>query len=286
LFGIGIKYKKIKGVFIMYIPPNKKYDFITEEKICQEYINGKTSRELAIAYGYKSKKSILDMLRRHKIMPRNRQNEQRKNTGYANFSLERIDSFEKAYFIGLIVTDGYVIQGTDRKHSSLVGISLTDKDAIDSICELTGANFYQVNKRDKMTKFAYRVNLNGQRFVNQVARLGIYPRKTYNLGKINFNDDELAYIGYFIRGVIDGDGWIRKDGKEFFISSASKTFIEFLTNLMNNVGFDVSYKFVENEYKGYYLIRSAKKENIDLLKKLVYDKPYAMKSKYNRLYNL
>lgn len=267
------------------IPHNKKFDEKTELEICKKYQEGKSTTELAIEYGYKGRKSISDILKRYNIPRRNRQEEQRKNTLYSNFSFEKLDSKEKAYFLGLLITDGYIINN-DETHLYIVGISLTDIDAINSISGLTNASIYKVPIRDKMTKNAYRINLHGKRYVEQLNRFGVYPRKTYSMSEIHLNEDEKQYLPYVIRGIIDGDGWIRKDGQEFFISTASESFAKYLVKEMGNLGFDVSYKFCKNEFNGYYLIRSGKTENIKLLKELIYDIPYGMQSKYNKLHNL
>jgi hypothetical protein len=266
-------------------PHNKKFDEKTELEICKKYLDGKTTTALASEYGFKGRKSISDILKRHNIPRRNRQEEQRKNTTYANFSFEIIDSKEKAYFLGLLMTDGYIINN-EKIHSYIVGISLTDIDAIKLISEITNAPIYTVPIRDKMTMNAYRVNLYGKRYVEQLNRFGIHTRKTYDLSNINLTDEEKSFLPYIIRGIIDGDGWIRNDGKEFFISSASESFVKYLTKEMIDLGFDVSYKFCKNDYNGYFLIRSAKKNNIKLLKELIYDVPFGMQAKYNKLHNL
>ena len=266
-------------------PHNKKFDEKIELEICKKYLDGETTTALASEYGFKGRKSISDILKRHNVPRRNRQAEQRKNASYANFSFEIIDSKEKAYFLGLLMTDGYVINN-EKIHSYIVGISLTDIDAIKLISEITNAPIYTVPIRDKMTMNAYRVNLYGKRYVEQLNRLGIHARKTYDLSNINLTDEEKLFLPYIIRGIIDGDGWIKSDGKEFFISSASESFVKYLTKEMIGLGFDVSYKFCKNDYNGYFLIRSAKKNNIKLLKELIYDVPFGMQAKYNKLHNL
>lgn len=251
-----------------------------ENEICKRYLNGETSYSLAKEFGFKGHKSITDIIKAHGISTRNTQEEQQKHTGYANFSIANIDSPEKAYFLGLILTDGYVLE-----KYKVLGISLTDKDAIDAICSLTGASYYEVPIRDKMTKPAYRVHLHGERFLKEISRFGVKPKKTYTLSDINLKDNEIQFFPYVLRGIIDGDGWISKDGKEFFISTASENFAKFLVGEMNKLGFSVSYSFKSNEYSGYYLIRSAKSQNINLLKNIVYDKPYGMMYKYNRIHS-
>ena len=46
---------------------------------------------------------------------------------------------------------------------------------------------------------------------------------------------------------------------------------------------NIKIRFVENEYNGIYLIRSARRVNIELLKSKVYNKSFGMERKYKLL---
>lgn len=87
--------------------------------------------------------------------------------------------------------------------------------------------------------------------------------------------------------MLDGDGWIRKDGKEFFFCSASKEMAEwFCTELINLGMINITYKFSPNDYNGVYYVRTAIKSNIAILKTKIYNTSYGMSRKYNKLHQI
>ena len=85
-----------------------------------------------------------------------------------------------------------------------------------------------------------------------------------------------------IRGIIDGDGWIRKDGKEFFICSMSKDFIVWCKKVLEN-----HFKFISLNMKqsedGMWNLRTSDERNIMLLFVHVYYSDFGMKRKRERL---
>lgn len=101
---------------------------------------------------------------------------------------------------------------------------------------------------------------------------------------LNLRESELKYKHYIIRGFIDGDGWIRKDGKEFFVCGASFDFMIFLKEYFEEIGM-INIKII-NQGDNFYLIRSAIQSNVLLLKKCVYNNGESMglQRKRNRLF--
>ena len=76
----------------------------------------------------------------------------------------------------------------------------------------------------------------------------------------NYDIDKAYYLNK-PRGFIWGSTLIKRDGKAY------SDWI----------------RFVENEYNGIYLIRSARRVNIELLKSKVYNKSFGMERKYKLL---
>ena len=248
----------------------------TEYKMARMYKQGLTANEIAKRFGYKTRNSVLKKLDKLNIKRRDWNEVQKNNKTYINFSMERLDSEYKAYFLGLLLTDGYI----DKKRG-FIGLELTDKDAIIFLSKYLNAKFISIKSNHK-TK--YRIILYGNNLLSQVERLGVIENKTFDLRGPNLNEEEGKYLPYIIRGIIDGDGWIRKDGNEFFISSASREFINWCKNSLEELGFEnIKIRFVENEYNGIYLIRSARRVNIELLKSKVYNKSFGMERKYKLL---
>lgn len=251
-----------------------------EMEIIEHYKNGKSTIEIAEMYGFKSKKSILDKLNKHNIERRKSYEILQNSKSYKDFSLKNIDSPEKAYIIGLLITDGYVIE-----NRNYFGIDLTDEDAIKFIADYINIKYTIIPPKGKAVLNKYRIVVYGENYIEQLIRYGITGNKTFTTNGCKLDKNEKKYLPYIIRGVIDGDGWIRKDGNEFFISSASEAFIYWCKDVLVSLGFcNIKVKFIKNNQKGIYLIRSSLKENLELLKKEIYDKPFGMGRKYYRLH--
>ena len=87
----------------------KKLSDEQEKQLVQEYISGVPVKDLMNKYGYATKKSITDKIKKHygdnykNIIDTAKQN--RKNYSY---SFEGVINEFNAYFLGLLLTDGYV----------------------------------------------------------------------------------------------------------------------------------------------------------------------------------
>ena len=254
----------------------KKYSDEMEKQIVFEYLNGAHTKYLCEKYGFKTHKSITDKVKKYGYKVRTQREELMLNKPYGEFSMKKIDSEFKAYFLGLLITDGYVSK-------NVVGIDLTDYDCIEFLATSVGNKKWHSYKRDKTRKDRHRLTINNPSLVKEVARFGVVPNKTKTISRINLFDEEHKYLPYIVRGMIDGDGWIRKDGNEFFICTASHNMAKWIKATLENDLFmhDVKIKKADQVWQ----VRSADKYNINILKLIVYNKPFGMKRKYNLLHS-
>lgn len=261
-----------------------------EKEVVDKYKNGKSSVILSSEYGFKTSNSILQVLEKNNI-PRRTLKENTENfKKYSDFDLTVIDSNFKAYYIGLMLADGYVHKN-EKTWAHYLDLSMIDEDVMQFVGQHTGAGFKKVNIQRGNREAIYRTQVFGKEIVDQVQRYGLVPRKSLTLSGPVLLEKEKVFLPYLIRGVIDGDGWIRKDGKEFFICTASKEFAEWLLSTLKELGFiEMKIRALKNSPDGLgnliHVIRTAKSENIERLKELIYDKPYGMKRKYDRLHGL
>lgn len=246
-----------------------------EKMLVDEYMSGIPAKILMNKYGFKTKKSIQD-----KVIKYGRGNELKnrrdiKKPYYIN--LEKIDSEFNAYFIGLMMTDGYVKKGrTD------FGINLIDEDCIKFIADSTNNTYHFYNNENSGR---YRILFSSKEQINFLKRYNIVPNKTFNIKGFDFLPEEEKYIPYVIRGIIDGDGCIGKlqHGTPYFsIVSQSKDFAYWIKYLLENKLYMKDIKIYCNQ-NGLYEITSAKLDNLNILQVVVYDKPYGMKRKYKKL---
>ncbi len=113
---------------------------------------------------------------------------------------EKIDSEEKAYWLGFFAGDGAITEGNKIGLS----LSLKDKEHLQKFKEAvkwTGKDYFHSNTN------ALEVYFNSLKMVNDLAIYFITPRKTYT---VKFPKIPKLLERHFIRGVFDADGCINK----------------------------------------------------------------------------
>lgn len=257
----------------------KKLSKEQEIQLVEEYKQGTPVIELINKYGYKTKKSIMDKVK--KYYPENYEEiikeAQDNRRGYI-YSLEKLTSPFDAYLIGLLLTDGYVLSDRDG-----LGLDMTDEDVINFVSKTIGTNYKSYN--DGIHKIRYRVLITIPGISKQVERFGIIPNKSNILPTPKLLNEEKQFLPYIIRGIIDGDGCVSKTsygGAQFYICTMSKDFAIWIAEVLKNNFFmdDIAIRTSEN---GLYRIETANQYNILKLIAIVYNKPFGMNRKYNYL---
>lgn len=119
----------------------------------------------------------------------------------------KIDSREKAYWIGFIVADGYI-----NESRGFLRIKLGNKDKqhlikfinfIEGDINMLKHECHSITHND-----IWYVSLYGKSLVNDLVKLNIRQAKSTKEKVPPINSE---YYIDFIRGLIDGDGYIRKD---------------------------------------------------------------------------
>lgn len=260
----------------------QKYSKEIELKIVEEYKAGASVNSLCEKYGFKRKESILNKVKKYYPDSYTDIIEEAKinRKGY-NYKLEKISNEFDAYFVGLMLTDGYV-------SNNQVGIDLTDEDCISFLSSVIGKKYstYEPNSI-KGKKNRHRLILNDKELVNNLKRFGIVSNKTLTLQPplLLLEKEEEKFIPYIIRGIIDGDGSITNTSygaPELKISSMSKDFIDWLIYVLQNKLFLQDVGIEQNKEK-MYTIKTAHSRNIIKIICLVYDKPFGMQRKYNKI---
>lgn len=156
---------------------------------------------------------------------------------YYNKNLDRnyfqeIDSYDKAYFLGFMITDGNV-----GKNSNSVAITLSEKDSeiLEVFREKTGnENPLSVLERKGRSSKEVTFHLKSEKMKNDLAKYGVVPNKTYIVKPPPNIDDSL--MSHFIRGLIDGDGFISYKSHQIGFCGNEKmvTFVrDYLCDLLN-----------------------------------------------------
>jgi len=133
---------------------------------------------------------------------------------------------QTAYILGFTYADG-----TIYKTSLGWDIQTRDKDLLLKINETLGST-YPITKR----VHSVRLRISNQKLINGAKSKGLLPKK--KMRKILPKMPKI-YLKHFIRGYLDGDGWIviRKNKQEGDIGfvSGNKSFLKYLNSEINNV---------------------------------------------------
>ena len=272
------------------------WDDATKKDIVDRYLSGELRWWIAKSYKC-AIPTITRVLNEYGVEIRSYQSEMDRIAPYSNFSLEKIDSHLKAYFLGLLMTDGNII----HSNNFVVRLTTKDEDLARFLAERTGMYCIQEVKRGGHTLptgqicrggVYYTIAAFSKRIYNEALRFGITPNKTFTLNPIGFLEEEEKFFPYILRGIIDGDGWInkRKNGKRisFGVCNASYNFIVWCKNILEKIGMkNISLYTRRTEgYSDIYLLYSSGQENIQVLRDKVYDVPFGMSRKYNILHSM
>jgi len=257
----------------------KKLSKEQELQLVEEYRKGTPVVELMAKYGYKTKKSITDKVK--KYYPNEYENivkeAQSGRRGYT-YSLSELTSPFDAYLVGLLLTDGYVLSDRDG-----LGLDMTDEDVIAFVANTIGTKYTSYDIENKKTHYRVLITIPG--ISAEAERFGIVPRKSNIVPEPQLMEKERKFLPYIIRGIIDGDGSVAKTsygGSQFFIVTKSEVFANWIKKVLENDFFmdDISIRISS---EGLYRIETANQYNILKLIALVYNKPFGMNRKYNNL---
>lgn len=257
----------------------KKLSKEQELQLVEEYRKGTPVVELMAKYGYKTKKSITDKVK--KYYPDEYENivkeAQSGRRGYT-YSLSELTSPFDAYLVGLLLTDGYVLSDRDG-----LGLDMTDEDVIAFVANTIGTKYTSYDIENKKTHYRVLITIPG--ISAEAKRFGIVPRKSNVVPEPQLVEKERKFLPYIIRGIIDGDGSVTKTsygGSQFFIVTKSEVFANWIKKVLENDFFmdDISIRISS---EGLYRIETANQYNILKLIALVYNKPFGMNRKYNNL---
>jgi hypothetical protein len=117
---------------------------------------------------------------------------------------DEIDTEEKAYFLGLMISDGNVFNDeTGRQASISITLDSNDKYILEAFQSALGANTSVAHDGRGCSQIAVRSN----KMAETLAGYGVVPRKSHiTYLPLNIPKDKFSHL---IRGIFDGDGSIQ-----------------------------------------------------------------------------
>lgn len=189
----------------------KKADNNVITQIENDYKNGKSLRQIEKDYGI-SRQSVSKYLE-EKGIKTTKGNHYR--IYYHDFKyFKDIDTEEKAYWLGFMFADGYILNNNKFYGEDCFGITLHSKDVV-----MLEKFKYCIQSTNPIADVSYnnrslrRILMSSQETVNDLISHGCVKQKSLILKPPIGVPDEL--IHHFIRGFFDGDGSIFYDKSEF-----------------------------------------------------------------------
>ena len=183
---------------------------------------------------------------------------------------QEINEEAKAYFLGLLISDGNVFKdNTGRQASISITLDLKDEYMLEKFKEVLQANTSVWYDGRGCGQIAVRSNI----MAEDLAKYGVVPRKSYNTYLPLISKEMMPHL---IRGIFDGDGSIMakpnpsNDGHNRFLHSISfcgtHQLMEDISNyILENLGI----KTAVYDYKDRNL-SELKIQNIDNIAKFGY----------------
>ncbi len=133
---------------------------------------------------------------------------------------------QMAYILGFTYADGNI-----HRTSLSWDVQLKDKNILEKINKTLKSNYPISLQRNT----SFRLRINNQLLIISAIKLGLFPKKAIRncLPQI-----PSSYLRHFIRGFIDGDGWLtlRKNRNEFDIGfcGGNQTFIKKINTIISD----------------------------------------------------
>ena len=181
-----------------------------------------------------------------------------------------INSEETAYWLGFLYADGNI-----RKNRNEVSLTLQEKDLV------TLQNFHKFCKnnnnilRHSLCKngkmyVSYTSSFSSQSIKNNLINLGCVPVKSMTLTFPTKEQVPNQFLNHFIRGYIDGDGYIQYDLSKSRYRIIILGTYNFLSGLLDRTGWTVGSKIYQSKNEKIFRLELSQKQLVKDRLELIY----------------
>ena len=263
-----------------------RHSTIKDEDIIAMYKGNVPFKEMMSVSGL-SDRAIRNVMYKHGIPMNRAQSSGQPRKNNVNEDFFTIWSHEMAWVLGILVTDGHIVK---ENHS--ICFSQKDERILRIIAKYMAAD-YVLTPFGK-TKKTPTLIIHSKKIKQDLELLGITPCKSLT---VPFPKVPEEYLSSFVRGVIDGDGWVQKNGYVMNVTSASELFSKGLLEVFIswNLIAEITVEFTKLNrsvyrvwVKGKYEIpklaeiiyKNAKENTITLKRERMTQRLYEMKQQY------
>lgn len=264
-----------------FSPPNKILTDIDEALMVGLYLQGKSAKDIIKFLNNKVKttKTVYDILRKYNIKTRSKY----ENTKINHNAFKEINTEASAYFLGLMVADGWVQSKTNS-----LGIDLKEDDEY-ILHEFK--NFLQTDRNVMRRKSGthqhiLRMCIDSPIIKADLAKYGVVPNKSF-ISKLPDISNEM--MPYFLRGLLDGDGCVHKtpNGKVHIIFYATERLCSEIQDFLCETLNITKNKIISQE--SIYSVRWANQTEANKLARYLYPNPstkYKLERKFLTLQDI
>lgn len=210
-----------------------------EYKAVNEYINTDiTFTDIKNKYGYKQETF------QKKLKVLGYKSERKYKLNYNRDKFKEIKTEEDAYILGFILADGYI---NERVNMLRIKLQEKDLDILEKICDYfeMDYSFIKYEFHNITGNKQYYLSIYDKEIIDRLKSYGLYQHKSFK--EVPYYNIDKSLVRHYIRGIWDGDGYIRKDLKSIGVCGSKET-LDFINNtLLNNLEliFSSSFKGVK-----------------------------------------
>lgn len=220
-----------------------------ELQMLREYFSTNISKNaLCKKYNYASPNTVLGWIRALQI--KDKEATRFRKYDFNRNTFKRIDTEEKAYWLGFLLADGCIIENSNKGKNSNnkiyknITLRLGDKDKehVFKFARFLGYNESDLSSVIKPCyggaydrhNLCWVIDVCDTEMCNDLEKYNIFPRKSLRETPYHFEEENL--ILSYIRGIIDGDGWIsRYDRKNKRLGVVgSQDTCDYIADIMNS----------------------------------------------------
>lgn len=248
--------------------------------MCSEFLNKKhTLWETSKYFGLNYKTMINGLIRFNLYTPTRKHKTTKNSCDIPNY-FEKIDSHEKAYFLGYLMSDGYICSTTYNKQIG-IGVNTKDEYILSYYRDIIGKNL-KIRRYKNSSKLVFT----STKMYNDLVNLNFTECKSTK--DYNFPNISEEFESSFICGYFDGDGCITIKSTGYSVCSIccnSESFLKDLQDILtkHNIHTRQIRKEKIKEKNPIYVLYLSKRENQLKFKDFIYSKsPIYLKRKYNK----
>ncbi|MGP7815718.1 LAGLIDADG family homing endonuclease [Niallia sp. 01092] len=196
---------------------------MTDEVIIKMYKSGMPFKKMVPIVGI-SAQAIRNVMYKHGVKMNREQSSGQPRKHRVNEDFFKIWTHEMAWVLGIILTDG-----TISKQTHTITITQKNERILHLIADYLEANWnisaiYPTRKTPTLI-------INSKEIKMDLEKFGIIPNKSLTVPFPNIPE---KFLPSFIRGVIDGDGWVQDRGYVMNVTTGSIKFAEGLLSVFKS----------------------------------------------------